>query len=83
MIAQHMNTVYVIAVMTSLGCGAKVICLRAVEPDSTGQHARTYSTLDACLAVRDQLMAKAQMDTGRPRTLRCVPEDSALPYVKQ
>ena len=78
-----MNTVYVIAVMTSLGCGAEVICLRAVEPDSTGRHARTYSTLDACIAVRDQLVAKAQMDTGRERALRCVPEDSALPYVKQ
>ena len=78
-----MNTVYVVAVMTSLGCGAEVLCLRAVEPDSTGQHAQTYSTFDACIAVRDRLMAKAQMDTGRGRGLRCVPEDSALPYVKQ
>jgi hypothetical protein len=83
MIAHHMNTVYVIAVMTSLGCGAEVICLRAVEPDSTGQHARTYATLDACIAVRDQLKAKDQMDTGHARALRCVREDLALPYVKQ
>jgi hypothetical protein len=78
-----MNTVYVIAVMTSLGCGLDVLCLRAVEPDSSGQHARTYATLDACIVVRDQLMAKDRSDTGRERALKCVPEDSALSYVKQ
>jgi len=80
---RHMNTVYVIAVMTSLGCGADVLCYRAVEPDSTGQHAQTYSTLDACIAVRDQFIEKDQRDTGHQRTLRCVPENSAPPYVKQ
>jgi hypothetical protein len=36
------NTVFVIAVMTSLNCGVDVLCLRAIEPDSTGQHAKTY-----------------------------------------
>ena len=78
-----MNTVYVIAVMTSLGCGADVLCYRAVEPDSTSQHAQTYSALDACIEVRDQLIEKDQRDTGHQRALRCVPENSALPYVKQ
>jgi hypothetical protein len=77
-----MNTVYVIAAMTSLGCGADVLCFRAVEPDS-GQHARTYSTLDDCIAVRDQPMTQAQKETGREMALQCVPDDSALPYVKQ
>jgi hypothetical protein len=42
--ATPMNTVYVIAVMTSLNCRVDVICLRAVEPDSTGQRAQTYPT---------------------------------------
>jgi hypothetical protein len=50
-----MSTVYVLAVITSLGCGADVLCFRALEPDSTGQRARTYSTPDACITVRDQL----------------------------
>ena len=77
-----MNTVYVIDVMTSLGCGTDVLCFQAVEPDSTGKHARTYSTRDDCIAVRDQPMAQAQ-ETGREMALQCVPEDSALPYVKQ
>jgi len=75
------NTVYVIAAMTSLNCGVDV--LRAVEPDSTGQHAQTYNTEDDCIAARDRLMAKAERDPTRPLTpaLRCVPVDSALPYV--
>jgi hypothetical protein len=30
------------------------LCLRAVEPDSTGEHAQTYSTLDAYIAARDR-----------------------------
>jgi len=78
-----MNTVYVIAAMTSLNCGVDVLCLRAVEPDSTGQHAQTYSTEDDCIAARDRLIAKAESDMTRPLTpaLRCVPEDSALSYV--
>ena len=78
-----MNTVYVIAAMTSLNCGVDVLCLRAVEPDSTGQHAQTYNTEDDCIAARDRLIAKAESDMTRPLTpaLRCVPEDSALPYV--
>jgi hypothetical protein len=38
------NTAYVIAVVTSLNCGGDVLCLRAVEPDSTGQQAQTYPT---------------------------------------
>ena len=46
-----MNAAYVIAVMTSLNCGIDVLCLRAVESDSTGQHAQTYSTGDACIAA--------------------------------
>jgi hypothetical protein len=73
------NTVFVIAVMTSLNCGVDVICLRAVEPDSTGQHARIYSTLDNCIAARDRLLAEAQ-NAPHPLDLRCVLQDSALPY---
>ena len=73
-----MNTVYVI--VTSLDCGADVLCLRAVEPDSTGEHAQTYSTPDACIAALHRLWAKAQRDATRQLDLRCVPEDSALPY---
>jgi hypothetical protein len=72
------NTVYVIAVVTSLNCGVDVLCLRAVEPDSTG-HTQTYPTQEACTAALHRLMLKAthQLD------LRCVPQDSALPYVKK
>jgi len=59
--------------MTSLNCGVDV--LRAVEPDSTGQHAQTYNTEDDCIAARDRLIAKAERDTTRPLTpaLRGVP----------
>jgi hypothetical protein len=73
------NTVYVIAVMTSLNCGGEVLCLRATEPDSTGQHAQTYPTQEVCTAALHSLMLKAthQLD------LRCVPEDAALPYAKR
>jgi hypothetical protein len=42
---------YVIAVMTSLNCGLDVLCFGAVEPDSTGEHAQIYPSLDACIAV--------------------------------
>jgi hypothetical protein len=38
----HVDTVYIIAVLTSLNCGVEVLCLRAVEPDVTGEHARIY-----------------------------------------
>jgi hypothetical protein len=74
-----MNTVYVIAVMARLNCGDEVLCLRTIEPDSTGQHAQTYPTQEACAAALHSLMLKAthQLD------LRCVPQDSALPYVKR
>jgi hypothetical protein len=72
------NTVYVIAVMTSLNCGVDVLCRRAVEPDSTGGHAQTYPTLAACIAARDRLLA--QREATHQLALRCVPEDSALPY---
>ena len=44
-----MNTVYVIAVISSLKCGVEVLCLQAVEPDLS------YYTSDA--HVRDQLKA--------------------------
>jgi hypothetical protein len=49
------NTVFVIAVMTSLNCGVHVFWLRAVEPNSTGEHAQTYPTLDLWIAARDCL----------------------------
>ena len=76
-----MNTAYVIAVMTSLGCGIEVLCLRAVEPDSTGEHTQTYSTLDASIAARDRLVAKTQQEAKHQLNLRCVPEKSAHPYL--
>jgi hypothetical protein len=74
------STVYVIAVMTGFNCGVDVLCLRAVEPDSTGEHAQTYSTQHACIAARDRLMEKAQRDATHQLALQCVPEDSALAY---
>ena len=69
-----MNTVYVIAVVSSLNCGVDVLCLRAVEPDLR------YYTQDACTASLSRLMAKAKHDATRLLDWRCVPEDSALPY---
>jgi hypothetical protein len=69
------NTVYVIAVMTSLNCGVDVLCLRAVEPDSA-----IYVTLDICLAARDRLVV--QNDALRELRLKCVPKSSAMPYAK-
>jgi hypothetical protein len=51
--------------MSSLNCGVDVICLRAVKPDSTGQHAQTYPTLDACIAARDRLLPGARLDPER------------------
>jgi hypothetical protein len=76
----HVTTVYVIAVMTSLNCGVDVLCLRAVEPDPTGEGAVTYSTLDVCLAARDRLVARN--DAMRKLRLKCVPKSSVLPYAK-
>jgi hypothetical protein len=73
-------TVYVIAVMTSLNCGVDVLCLRAVEPDSTGEGAVTYRTLDVCLAARDRLVARN--DAKRELRLKCVPKSSVLPYAR-
>ena len=67
------NTVYVIAVMTSLNCGVDVLCLRAVKPN-------TYLTLDDCLAARDRLVA--QNEALRRIRLKCVPKSAALPYAK-
>jgi hypothetical protein len=64
--------------MTSLNCGVDVLCLRAVENDSTGQRARTYPTEDACIAARDRLLI--QHDAAHRLALKCVPERSALPY---
>ena len=40
----HVNTVYLIAVMSSLNCGVDVLCFRAVEPDLR------YYTQDDCIA---------------------------------
>jgi hypothetical protein len=68
------NTVYVIAVMTSLNCGVDVLCLRAVEPDLR------YYTSDACIAALNRFMAKARHEGTHQPDLRCVPADSALPY---
>jgi hypothetical protein len=56
---------YVIAVMTSLSCGLDVLCFRAIEPDSTGEHAQIYPSLDACIAARDR-MTKAHTRLNWP-----------------
>jgi hypothetical protein len=63
------NTLYVIAAMTNLNCGVDVLCLRSVEPDSTGES-------------RTRLLA-AQHDATHQLDLRCVPQGSALPYLKR
>jgi hypothetical protein len=76
-----MNTTYVIAVITSLGCGVNVLCLRAIEPDGTGQHAQTYPTPNDCIAALKRLMAEVQQEAKHQLDWRCVPEKSALPYV--
>jgi hypothetical protein len=76
----HVSTVHVIAVMTGLNCGLDVICHRAIEPDSTGQHARTYPTEEACVAARDRFLA--QHNPTHELDLKCVPDGSALSYVK-
>ena len=76
-----MNTAYVIAIITSLGCGVNVLCLRAIEPDATGQRAQTYPTPNECAAELNRLMAKAQHDATHQLDWRCVPEKSALPYI--
>jgi hypothetical protein len=68
------NTVYVIAVMSSLNCGIDVLCLRAVEPDLR------YYTQDACAASLSRLMANARHDATHQLDWRCVPADSARPY---
>ena len=75
-----MNAAYVIAVITSLGCGVNVLCLRAIEPDATGQHAQTYPTPTDCIAALSRLIAKAQQETKHQLDWRCVPEGNALPY---
>jgi hypothetical protein len=77
------NTLYVIAAMTSLNCGIDVLCLRAVEADSTGEHPQTYPTPDACITALNRLWAKAKRDVTYPLDWRCAPEGSALPYVKR
>lgn len=38
--------------------GVDVICHRAIELDSTGQHAQTYSTDEACIDARDRFRAQ-------------------------
>jgi hypothetical protein len=79
-LCHHVNTVYIIAVMTSLNCGVDMLCFRSVEPDSSG-HARTYDTEDASVAARERL--NPQHAAVRESTLKCVRTGaSALPYVK-
>jgi len=70
----RVNTVYVIAVISSINCGVDVLCLRAVEPDLR------YYTQDACVVSLNRLIARAKHDTTHQLDWRCVPADSALPY---
>jgi hypothetical protein len=79
LLRHHVNTIYVIAVVTSLNCGADVLCFRAVEPDSTG-HARTYNTEAACADALNRF--RAQHDPAHQLDLKCIPGETALPYVK-
>jgi hypothetical protein len=74
------NTLYVIAVLTSLNCGVDVLCLRTVEPDATGEHAQMYSTPNDCVVALKRL-TKTQHDAAHELDLRCIPERSALPYM--
>jgi hypothetical protein len=76
-----MSTAYVIAVMTGLNCGGDVLCLRAVEPDATGQYTQTYPTREDCIAALGRLAAKAQREAKHQLDWRCVPRNNALPYV--
>ena len=76
-----MNTAYVIAVITSLGCGVDVLCLRAIEADSTGQRAQTYPTPNDCVGALSRLIAKAQQEAKHQLDWRCVPEKSTLAYL--
>jgi len=68
------NTVYVIAVMSSPNCGVDVLCLRAVEPDLR------YYTGQACLAALNRFMAKARHNAAHQLDARFVSADSALPH---
>jgi len=68
------NTVYVIAVMSSLNSGIDVLCLRAVEPELR------YYTQDACTPSLSRLMANARHGATHQLDWRCVPADSARPY---
>jgi hypothetical protein len=69
----QVNTVYIIAVVSSLNCGVDVLCLRAVEPDVR------YYTQDACTASLSRLMAKAKQNATHQLDWRCVPADQARP----
>jgi hypothetical protein len=78
----QVNTVYVIVVITSLNCGVEVLCFRAVESDSRGAHAQTYPTLNDCFAGLKRV-ENAPQNTRHPLDLRCVPEESALPFISR
>ena len=69
-----MNTVYLIAVMSSLNCGVDVLCFRAVEPDLR------YYTQGDCIASLSRLIAKAKHDATHQLDRRCVPAGSAVPH---
>ena len=71
----RVNTVYVIAVISSINCGVDVLCLRAVEPDLR------YYTQDACIVSLNRLIARAKHDTTHQLDWRCVPADSRSPTV--
>ena len=75
-----MNTAYVIAVITSLGCGVDALCLRAIA-DSTGQRAQTHPTPNDCVGALSRLIAKAQQEAKHQLDWRCVPEKSTLAYL--
>jgi hypothetical protein len=81
--SHRMNTVYVVAVMTHLHCGLDVLCFRAVEPDPTGAHAQTYSSLEdlyRCARPARRggstrhytpFQVGSALRTGRPRSPLC------------
>jgi hypothetical protein len=63
----HVNTLYVIAVMTSLNCKGDTLCLRAIESDSTGHHVQTCSAQNSCIVALRRI-SKAQHAGSTVRT---------------
>jgi hypothetical protein len=73
------DTVCGIAVLASLNRRAAVLCLRGVEPDATGEHARIHNTPDDDIVAQNRLLAKARHDATHQLDLRWVSEKIRSP----